>query len=205
MLQFFLEQLTELKKELGRDFSDNEAIMLIHDAAITNSKLASLFSTIYEEELITVNEGYDIVEELINEYLSKGGSKDKIKDIIARSEENLKKKKEFLQTADIIPYSFMTDLSDSKLPQIKSNEASTKESAVNEKAETDVNITTPFDAEFENQTPNVKVYSNRDQKDTTKDDKAPVKTTLDTITNKVDRDNEIIEKTEDIQASCEGK
>jgi hypothetical protein len=66
-------------------------------------------------------------------------------------------------------------------------------------------MTTPFDAEFEKQTPNVKVYSNRDQKDTTKGDKAPVKTTLDTITNKVDRDNEIIEKTEDIQSSCEGK
>jgi len=197
--------INRVKKELGRDFNDNEAIMLIHDAAITNSKLASLFSTIYQEELIAVNQGYDIVEELINEYLSKGGSKDKIKDIITRSEENLKSKKEFLKTADIIPYSFMTDLSDSKLPQIKSNETSTKESAVNENAETDVNMTTPFDAEFEKQTPNVKVYSNRDQKDTTKGDKAPVKTTLDTITNKVDRDNEIIEKTEDIQASCEGK
>lgn len=197
--------INRVKKELGRDFNDNEAIMLIHDAAITNSKLASLFSTIYQEELIAVNQGYDIVEELINEYLSKGGSKDKIKDIITRSEENLKSKKEFLKTADIIPYSFMTDLSDSKLPQIKSNETSTKESAVNEKAETDVNMTTPFDAEFENQTPNVKVYSNRGQKDTTKDDKAPVKTTLDTITNKVDRDNEIIEKTEEIQDSCEGK
>jgi hypothetical protein len=197
--------INRVKEILGRDFSDNEAIMLIHDAAITNSKLASLFSAIYEKELIAVNQGYDIVEELINEYLSKGGSKDKIKDIITRSEENLKSKKEFLKTADIIPYSFMTDLSDSKLPQIKSNETSTKESAVNENAETDVNMTTPFDAEFEKQTPNVKVYSNRDQKDTTKGDKAPVKTTLDTITNKVDRDNEIIEKTEDIQASCEGK
>ena len=127
--------INRVKKELGRDFNDNEAIMLIHDAAITNSKLASLFSTIYQEELIAVNQGYDIVEELINEYLSKGGSKDKIKDIITRSEENLKSKKEFLKTADIIPYSFMTDLSDSKLPQIKSNETSTE-----------ANTTSSFDA-----------------------------------------------------------
>lgn len=127
--------INRVKEILGRDFSDNEAIMLIHDAAITNSKLASLFSTIYEEELIKVNEGYDIVEELINEYLSNGGSKDKIKDIINRSEENLKNKKEFLQIAKVIPFSFRTDLSDSKLPQIKSNETSTEE-----------NITSSFDA-----------------------------------------------------------
>jgi len=108
--------MNRLKKELGGDFTENEAIMLVHDAALTNSKLASRFSTIYEEELIEVNKEYDVVNELINEYLSKEGSdRSKIQDIITRNEENLAAKQAFLSISNNIPYSFRTNLSDDKI------------------------------------------------------------------------------------------
>ena len=57
-----------LKTELGREFNDNEVMMLIHDGVYVNSNTASLFSQIYEEELVKVNQNYSILDEMLNTF-----------------------------------------------------------------------------------------------------------------------------------------
>lgn len=109
--------INRLKKELNRNFTENEVMLLVHDAIYANSNIASLASQIYEEELIKVNYEYDIVGELLKLVDTTKLNAEQAKLITTikeRNTKNIEDKKTFFNTKDkseqYLNFSFKTDL-----------------------------------------------------------------------------------------------
>jgi len=104
----------------GTPLTEDEAMMLVHDAIYTNSIAATRLSQIYEEELIYTNMNFDVIESIIEAYEHDGFKlTPKIQEIKNRNEKNIQNKKAFLESVPegnrYMNYSFKTNLDTSKI------------------------------------------------------------------------------------------
>ena len=107
-------------EQAGTPLTNEEAMMLVHDAIYTNSNAATRLSQIYEEELIYTNMNFDVIESMIEAYEHDGFIlTPKMQEIKDRNIKNINDKKTFFESIPesnrFMNYSFKTNLDTSNI------------------------------------------------------------------------------------------